>query len=53
MNVIYHPEAEEEMIATVSYYENQADGLLLARILKGISLPTSLLLYFTELLIPK
>jgi hypothetical protein len=27
MNVIYHPEAEEEMIATVSYYENQADGL--------------------------
>ena len=27
MNVIYHPEAEEEMIVAAGYYENQTDGL--------------------------
>ena len=27
MNVIYHPDAEDEMIIAASYYENQVNGL--------------------------
>lgn len=27
MKVIYHPEAEDEMIVAASYYENQVNGL--------------------------
>ena len=27
MNVIYHPEAEDELIEAASYYEDQAKGL--------------------------
>ena len=27
MNVIYHPEAEEEMIVAANYYENEVNGL--------------------------
>ena len=27
MNVIYHPDAEDEMIATAKYYEDQVNGL--------------------------
>jgi len=27
MNVIYHPDAEDEMVVAASYYENQVNGL--------------------------